>query len=201
MSLQIKKETGVVYDPVFLKILEDIPGGVTVKTNRFPTAIKEIKKGTLLNAMTGASIGLYNVIKTVRATAAGVSGATVLAVEPTDHLFKAGEFIFLSGITASTITRVSSTAIAVARTLLNTAGPIALGAVLYETATINTATALYAASAVLRNNIEIRKAGVETLLDNIFAGAVVRGTVDESELPYFVTSTHKTDLTARIRFA
>lgn len=201
MSLQIKKETGVVYDPVFLKILEDIPSGVTVKTNRFPTTTKEIKKGTLLNAMTGASIGLYNVIKTVRAAAAGVSGATVLAVKPIDHLFKAGEFIFLSGITASTITRVSSTAIAVARTLLNTAGPIASGAVLYETATINTATALYAASAILRNNIEIRKAGVETLLDNIFAGAVVRGTVDESELPYFVTDTDKTALTARIRFA
>jgi len=201
MSLQIKKETGVVYDPVFLHLIEDIPGGVTIKTDRFPTTTKEIKKGALLNAMTGASIGLYNVIKTVRVTAAGVSGATVLAIEPTDHLFKVGEFIYLWGITASTISRVSATAIAVNQTLLNTAGSVASGAVLYETATIATATALYGASAVLRNNIEIRKAGVETLLDNIFAGAVVRGTVDESELPYFVTDTDKTALTARIRFA
>ncbi len=31
MSLQVNKESGVKYDPVFLKILEDIPGGVTVK--------------------------------------------------------------------------------------------------------------------------------------------------------------------------
>ena len=197
MSLQIKKESGVVYDPVFLKILEDIPGGVTVKTDRFPDTTKEIKKGALLNA--DASVGLYNIIKTVKTTAEGVSAATVLAIIPTDHLFKVGEYIFLWGATASTITRVSTTAIAVVQTL--DSGMVVSGAVLYETATIATATALYDADAVLRDTIEVRKGGVTTLLDNIFAGAVVRGTVDESELPYFVTSQHKTDLTARIRFA
>ena len=197
MSLQIKKEEGVVYDPVFLKILEDIPGGVTIKTNRFPTTTKEIKKGALLNAMTGASIGLYNIIKTVRLTAAGVTNTTILVIEPTDHLFKVGEYIFLQGVSAGTITRVSTTAIAVK--IAHKA--IASGAVLYETPTGGTATALYGASAILRDTIEVRKAGVETLLDNIFAGAIVRGTVDESELPYFVTDQQKTDLTARIRFA
>lgn len=198
MSLQVKKVTGVVYDPIFLKILEDIPGGVTVKTNRFPTTTKEIKKGALLNA-DAASAGLYNVIKTVRATAAIGAGVTVIAIEPTDHLFKVGEFIFLYGATSPTITRVSTTAIAVIATLGD--GLVASGAVLYEAATAATATALYGASAVLRDTIEVRKGGVETLLDNIFAGAVVRGTVDESELPYFVTDTDKTALTARIRFA
>jgi len=198
MSLQIKKETGSVYDPVFLKILEDIPGGITIKTNRFPTTTKEIKKGTLLNA-DASSAGLYNVIKTVRATAAKTTSVTVLAIEPTDHLFKIGDLIFLNsnGPTATTISRVSTTAIAV----LTTGGAVASGAVLYETATVNTVTALYDADAVLRDNVEVRKGGVTTLLDNLFAGAVVRGTVDESELPYFVTTQHKTDLTARIRFA
>jgi len=198
MSLQITKESGSVYNPVFLKILEDIPGGVTIKTNRFPTATKEIKKGTLLNA-DASSAGLYNVIKTVRATAAIGAGVTVIAIEPADHLFKVGEFIFLYGVTASTISRVSSTAIAVNATL--GAGLVATGAVLYETATITTATALYNANAVLRDNVEVRKAGVTTLLDNLFAGAVVRGTVDESMLPYFVPTIHKTNLTDRIRFA
>jgi len=200
MSLQIKKEDGVVYDPVFLKILEDIPGGVTVKTDRFPTTTKEIKKGTLLNAMTGASIGLYNVIKTVKTVAAVVSGVTVLAVEPADHLFKAGEFIFLCGVTASTISRVSATAIAVMQTLLNTGGLVASGSVLYETPTIATATPLYGANCILRDNVKVRDEE-GNLLDNLFAGAVVRGTVDESELPYFVTDTDKTNLTVRIRFA
>jgi len=199
MNLQINKEDGVVYDPVFLKILEDIPGGVTVKTDRFPDAITEIKKGALLNA-DATTAGLYNIIKTLRATAAGVSGATVLAIEPTDHLFKVGEFIYLWGITASTITRVSATAIAFTQTLLNTAGSVASGAVLYETATVATATAKYAANAVLRDTIKVRDEE-GNLLDNLSAGAVVRGTVDESELPYFVSGQQKTDLTARIRFA
>ena len=195
MSLQIKKEAGVVYDPVFLKILEDIPGGVTVKTNRFPDATREIRKGALLNA-DASSAGLYNVIKTVKLTAAGVTNTTILAVEPTDHLFKVGEKIFLQGGTSGTITRVSSTAIAVeiAHKV------VANGAILYEAAAINTSTALYDADCILRDTIQVRDEKGNKL-GNIFAGAVVRGTVDESELPYFVTSQHKLDLTARIRFA
>jgi len=197
MSLQVNKESGVKYDPVFLKILEDIPGGVTVKTDRFPTTTKEIKKGALLNA-DATTAGLYNVIKTVKVTADGVSDATVVQVEPTDHLFKAGEFIFLWGATASTITRVSTTAIAVTEALGSAV--VVDGAVLYETATVATATALYDADAILEDTVEVRD-GEGNLLDNIFAGAVVRGTVDESELPYFVTDQSKTDLTARIRFA
>jgi len=200
MSLQIKKETGSVYDPVFLKILEDIPGGVTIKTDRFPTTTKEIKKGTLLNA-DASSAGLYNVIKTVKIVNKVVSAGTVLVIEPTDHLFIAGEFLYIYGVTASTITRVSTTGIAVAGALVGATGGIVSGAILYETATVTTATALYGADAILRDNVEVRKGGVTTLLDNLFAGAVVRGTVDESELPYFVTTQHKTDLTARIRFA
>jgi len=196
MSLQIKKDSGSVYDPVFLKILEDIPGGVTIKTNRFPSTTKEIKKGTLLNA-DASSAGLYNVIKTVKVTANVITGVTVMAVEPTNHLFKIGDFIWTHGTSASTISRVSATAIAV----MSSGSVVATGAILYQTATITTATALYDADAILRDTIEVRKGGVATLLDNIFAGAVVRGTVDESELPYFVTAQHKTDLTARIRFA
>ena len=198
MSLQIKKETGVVYDPVFLKILEDIPGGVTVKTNRFLATTKEIKKGTLLNADV-SSAGLYNVLKTVRLTAAYASNVTAMAVEA-PHLFTAGEYIHVYGVTAGTITRVAATGI-VCAAIEHAA--VASGTVLDEAnAAATTDYAIkYAANAILRNNIEARKAGVETLLDNIFAGAIVRGTVDESELPYFVSDASKTSLTDRIRFA
>jgi len=196
MSLQIRKESGSVYDPVFLKILEDIPGGVTIKTNRFPTTTKEIKKGTLLNA-DASSAGLYNVIKTVRMTAANGAGETFLAIEPTDHLFKVGDIIALPYTSG---TRVSTTCIVVSKAVA-TAASLVSGLVLYETDTVTTLTALYDADAILRDNVEVRKDGITTLLGNIFAGAVVRGTVDESELPYFVTTQHKTDLTARIRFA
>lgn len=200
MSLQVLTESGTVYDPVFLKILEDIPGGVTIRTNRFPDTTKEVKKGALLHADT-TSLGLYDLIKTVRLTAAAASSVTVLAVEPADHLFIVGEKIFLAGTTASTITRVSSTAIAFTTSIKKTASAPASGAVLYETAAAPAITVKYAASAILRDTVEVRSNGIATLLDNLFAGAVVRGTVDESELPYFCTSADKTALTARIRFA
>jgi len=198
MSLQVKKESGSIYDPVFLKIIEEIPGGVTVKTNRFPTATTEIKKGALLNA-DATTAGLYNVLKTVRLTAAYASNVTAMAVEA-PHLFKVGEYIHIYGVTAGTITRVASTGI-VCAAIAHTA--TASGTVLDEaTAAATTDYAiLYAANAFLRDTIEVRKDGVATLLDNIFAGAVVRGTVDESELPYFVSTADKTSLTDRIRLA
>jgi len=197
MSLQVTKtDEGAVYDPVFSGLLEDIPGGITVATDRFPTATKEIKKGALLND--GGS-GLFNVIKTVKTTAANGAGATVLAIIPTDHLFNVGNYIFLWGAIASKITRVSSTAIAFA-VGVTTAGKVASGAVLYETATVATATALYDADCILRDNIQVRDEKGEKLA-NIFAGAIVHGTVDESEIPYFVTDADKVALTDRIRWA
>jgi len=197
MSLQVNKESGSVYDPVFLKILEDIPGGVTIKTNRFPTDTKEIKKGALLND-DATTAGLYNVIKTVRVTAAAAAADTVLAVEPADHLFKANDYIYTNLIHANKIVTAEPATLHLAVALAT--GGVASGAVLYETATVTTATALYAANAVLRDTIEVRDEKGEKLA-NIFAGAVVRGTVDESEMPYFVTAADKTALTARIRFA
>jgi len=200
MSLQVLKESGNLYHPVFLGLFEDIQGGVTVKTDRFPTTTKEIKKGALLNA-DATTAGLYNVIKTVKVTADGVSGATVLAVEPADHLFKVGECIYLAGGTASTITRVSSTAIAFETAIAEAVSAPASGAVLFETDAAPATAVKFAADAILKDTVEVRSGGVATLLDNLFAGAVVRGTCDESQLPYFVTDADKTNLTARIRFA
>jgi len=197
MSLQVNKESGTLYHPVFLDIFNDIPGGVTVKTNRFPTATREIKKGALLNA-DAASAGLYNVIKTVKVTAAAASDATVLAVEPADHLFNVGDFVYTNLKHANKIVTAEPATLHLAVALAT--GGVATGAVLYETATVGTATALYAASAILRDTIEVRD-DKGTLLENIFAGAVVRAEVDESMLPYFVTDQQKTDLTARIRFS
>ena len=198
MSLQVLKESGNLYHPVFLGLFEDIQGGVTVKTDRFPTTTKEIKKGALLND--GGS-GLWNVIKTVRVTADAASADTVLAVEPADHLFKVGECIYLAGGTASTITRVSSTEIAFETAIAETVSAPASGAVLFETDAAPATAVKFAADAILKDTVEVRSGGVATLLDNLFAGAVVRGTCDESQLPYFVTDADKTNLTARIRFA
>jgi len=194
MSLQVNKESGVVYDPVFLKIIEDIQGGITVKTDRFPTTTKEIKAGTLLND--GGS-GLWNVIKTVRVTADAASGETILAVN-SNHLFKIDEYLYTNLEHAEKIVAVTPNTIEIAAALAT--GGVATGAVLYETATVATATALYDADAILEDTVEVRD-GEGNLLENLFAGVVVRGTVKENILPYFVTDQAKLDLTARIRFA
>ena len=194
MSLQVNKESGVVYDPVFLKIIEDIQGGITVKTDRFPTTTKEIKAGTLLND--GGS-GLWNVIKTVRVTADAASDATILAVN-SNHLFKIDEYLYTNLEHAEKIVAVTPNTIEIAAALAT--GGVATGAVLYETATVDTATALYDADAILEDTVEVRD-GEGNLLENLFAGVVVRGTVKENILPYFVTDQAKLDLTARIRFA
>jgi len=197
MNLQIKKEAGVVYDPVFLKILEDIPGGITVKTDRFPTDVRIVKKGALLSA-SASSIGLYNVIKTVRNTARVENTATIIAIEPKDHLFEVGEYFSAgSGMGAGEIARVSITAIAAVAAIGGQG--IATDTVLYETLE-NKVAIKYVADAILRDTIKVRDEE-GNLLDNIFAGAVVRGTVDESELPYFITDGDKDALTVRIRFA
>jgi len=202
MSLQITKESGSVYDPVFLKILEDIPGGVTLKTNRFPTTTDEIKKGAMLNA-SASSVGLYNLVKTARVIH-GVSKstlATIMYLDP-DNEFIVGEYITYGGAgCAQTITKITKGTVS---DLVVIAGSMILAipsaGVLYETAAEGTSVAKYDTDAILRSTVKVR-GDDDVLLDNVFAGVVVRGTVDESELPYFVTDQQKTDLTARIRFA
>jgi len=201
MSLQIKSESGTVYDPVFLKILEDIPGGVTIKTNRFPTTTKEIKKGAMLNA-SASSVGLYNLVKTARVIRPVLADtlATIMYLDP-DNEFIVGELItYGATATAQTITKITKGAVSDCVVIANSMMlAIPSAGVLYETADASS-TAKYDTDAILRDTIKVRD-DEGTLLDNVFAGVVVRGTVDESELPYFVTDQQKTDLTARIRFA
>ena len=203
MSLQVKSESGTIYDPVFLKILEDIPGGVTIKTNRFPTTTDEIKKGAMLNA-SASSVGLYNLVKTAKVKTAMTSLDVVSICVYPQQEFIAGEFIGLPGkgtaITISSITKGTNTDIIVLGAKLGST--CATNTILRECHTgVGTAAAvLYDTDAILRSTIKVRDDD-DVLLDNVFAGVVVRGTVDESELPYFVADQQKTDLTARIRFA
>jgi len=200
MSLQIKKENGIQYDPVFLQILEDIPGGVTIRTDRFPSTTKEIKAGALLHADT-TSVGLYNLVKTAKLIHAVASDATIMYIDPRNE-FKAGEYI--GGIaTAHCPTILSITRGTVSDAVLLEAKfttGYASGYVLHEAAAANATTRKYSANAILRDSVRVRD-DAGNLLENIFAGAVVRGTVKESCLPYFATDVDKASLTARIRFA
>ena len=200
MSLQITKTEGTVYNPVFLKILEDIPGGITLKTDRMPSGTEEIRFGALLNADT-TTAGLYNLVKTGKLNAALASDATIMSVY-NNHEFTTGEYITFaaaSGASIVSITASTSTLdVIVIAHQLTTA--LASGSVVYEAAAGGSSAALYTANAILRDSVQVRDADLTTL-QNVTAGAVVRGTVDESGLPYFVTDADKTALTDRIRFA
>ena len=199
MSLQVSKKSGTLYHPVFLDILNDIPGGITLKTNRFPTTTDEIKKGAMLNA-SASSVGLYNLVKTAKVKST-ITGVTI-SVYP-QHEFVVGDFIGIPGkgtaATIDTITKGTGTDIIL---LPSSVGVCATNTILRECgAAVNTGAAvLYDTDAILRDTVKVRDDD-DVLLDNVFAGAVVRAEVDESMLPYFVTDQQKTDLTARIRFS
>jgi len=206
MSLQIESETGVLYDPVFLQILEDIPGGLTIETGRFPTATKEIKAGAILSA-SASSVGLYNLVKTVKLFDTIDTAACVTIQVYSNHELIVGEYIGRANLSAATIAAITKGVTSDIIVLTAGGGGFNIaslpgGTLLQECAAASTASAnvLNAASAILRDTIRIRSDG-GTLLGNIFAGAVVRGTVDESELPYFVTPADKVLLTSRIRYA
>ena len=122
-------------------------------------------------------------------------------------LFKVGEFLCKeAGNTCSTITRILSSAstlwIATTTALgaLSTAGVMAFQGGAASTGATGATARLFDPDAILKNNIRVREDDLTTLY-NVTAGAVVRGTVDESCLPYSVSTRDKTKLTARIRFA
>jgi len=218
MSLQCIKQTETQYNPVFLKILEDVVGGVTIRTARIPTTTKFLRPGTPLKADT-TSVGLYDIVKTAKLKRTlGTSACVTIYVYSSSlpnapgHEFKVGEWIMIdstgSAATIASITIGAKTNGVGTDIIYLTAGGGGLnataitGTILQEADNdVTTAAApLHLASCLLRDAVRVRLESGYTL-QNIMAGAVVRGTVDESILPYAMpTEAVKTPLTARIRF-
>ena len=196
------------YHPIFLSILEDIPGGIVLNTDRIPSATKEIKKGALLHAIaTAASLGEYRLCKTAKLYVNIDTSAVVTIIVYTAHELKVGESIGAegnhSGATIAAITKG-----AVTDRIVFTAGggglncgSIASARILVEKQLGAGVTLLkYSAEAILKQTVKVRDSDLTTLY-NVACAAVVRGTVNESILPYYVTSYDKTALTDRIRWA
>jgi len=202
--MNVKKTTETAYNPIFLKILEDIPGGVTISVKDIPSDVKEVKAGTLLCESTTTS-GLFNPVKVAKSTKTQTANVSI-TVGP-GHLFKVGEYIAKeNGYTSSTISSITHTAATTDTIVTGTAiGALATATKILRCATRSTATsgyrtAKYVAGAILRDNVEVRNDDLSTIY-NVAAGAVVRGTVNESLLPLYVLDADKTALTARIRWA
>jgi hypothetical protein len=201
-------------------ILEDVVGGVTISTTRIPSTTKFLWPGTPL-AASASSVGLYNIVKTAKLKVAITTAACVtIYVYSSDlpnapgHYFKVGEHVMLDGkgsaCTIASITIGTKTSGVGTDTIIFTAGgggfntdTVAIGRLLLEAANDVTtgAAAKFDADCLLRDTVRVRLESGYTL-QNIIAGAVVRGSVDESILPVGCPSEAvKTPLTARMRFA
>jgi hypothetical protein len=199
MGLQIVQEVETQYKPLFLKILEDIQGGVTLRTSNLPSDCKEVLAGAILQADT-TSLGLYNVVKEARVATAANSGTSYAIRRP--HLFKVGDFATFQGMTAAQV----ATLLSITHTLPQTdtlvfsvvMGTVTTLTVLYSTATAAATATKYAPQFILRDTVQIHDFGAAvTTLQNVTAGACVRCTIRESASPYFYRATNKTLLAAR----
>jgi len=220
MGLQVRKDTEVQFNPVFLAILEDVQGGVTIGTARLPSTTKFLHPGTFL-AESASSLGIYNVVKTAKLKCA-IDTAVCVTIyvyssslpNAPGHHFKVGDWIMRDGgasaATIASITIGTKTSGAGTDTIVMTAGnggfnyasvataSLILGA---ENDVTTLAAPLFKAGCILQDSVRVRLESGETL-QNITASAITRGTVDESILPAAAPSEGvKTPLTARILFA
>jgi hypothetical protein len=220
MGLQVIKESETKYNPVFLSILEDVVGGVTISTTRIPSTTKFLFPGTPL-AASASSVGLYNIVKTAKLKCAIDTAACVTCYVYSSTLpnapgqnFKVGEWVMLDGggsaCTIASITIGTKTNGVGTDTIVFTAGgggfnyaSVATGTLIVEAANDVTtlADAKFDADCILRDAVRVRLESGYTL-QNVTAAAVVRGTIDESiSSCAYPSDGVKTPITARMRFA
>lgn len=106
MDLQVRKETETQYHPLFLKILEDIPGGITLVSADLKTVTEEIKAGALLSE-DSSTAGKFHLVKTAKVYEALAASGTALKVLKA-HEFKVGEFI-TNGQVSTEIASITTT--------------------------------------------------------------------------------------------
>ena len=218
MSLDILKETEKQYYPIFKSILEDIEGGITIATTDIPTTTLELFEGQALHK-NASTAGLYNPVKTATLKRTlGTSALVTIYVYSSDipgvpgQNFKVGEWVMIDGrgsaATIASITIGTKTNGVGTDIIIFKAGGGGLNATIITNTKlqqanndVTTAAApLYTANCLMRDSIRVRKDD-GTTLNNIIVGAVVRGTVNESRMPFSApTEAVKTPLTDRIRF-
>ncbi len=218
MSLDIVAESEAVYYPVFRQILSDIEGGVTIITTDIPAATLELFAGTPLhkNASTDA---VYNPVKTMTLKRTlGTSAVVTIYVYSANipgvpgQNFKVGEWVMIdsrgSAATIASITIGTKTNGVGTDIIYFTAGGGGLNATAItgtklqqaDNDVTTAAAPLYTANCLLRDSIRVRKDD-QTTLNNIHAGAVTRGEINESRMPFSAPAEAvKTPLTDRIRF-
>lgn len=206
-NLDVVKDDGVQYLNPFINIYEDIPGGGTLKNSEAPSNVTVIGAGTMVAKIT-ATAGVYNIVKTAKSTSTQSSSTshTYVVSDKYKGLFKVGEYIGIYGqATLSTITSITHTAATTDTIVTGTSiGALATASIIIEGAAAATVVAVdqtsrYTAIGFIRDVTRVREDDLTTL-NNVNIGIVVRGSVNESLLPYVLEAGNKTALTDRIMF-
>ncbi len=202
MGLRIQRNAEIQYLPIFEGVIEDHPGGGIIAIADIPTTTILLDRGVVVGV---DSNGLFHVVKTAEVQEDVSSGNDIKVL--TNEEFKVGDFIS-NGTISSAITAIDITSSDDYHTITVTSGfAVNDGDVLYQ----STSEGLDAADVVIKytpfgmtkNQMELTSytSGTgATRQENVSSAIVVRGTVNESILPYPVTDGIKTSLTARMRF-
>lgn len=197
MSLQIVRTDGLSGQEVFQKILEDVPGGGTLKITELKAATTWLNKGAPVQYL--ESTRVVNLVKTALLQANATDTAVVYRVEK-NHEFKVGDYLAVTvGAKAYAITEINTSNAAydilTVGTTLGEALTAADVVVLFESGATGASAAAYkyTANGILRSGVKIDQANTAATAVAI----VTRGTVYQRRLPFSLTAAIITALGAR----
>jgi len=202
MGLQITGTTGTDSQNYFQKILEDVPGGGTLKISELKAATTWLNGGAVVQYL--ESTRVVNLVKTALLYADATDAATEYQVHK-NHEFKVGEYLACTvGAKAYAITIIDTTTstlydiLKVGTTLGEALTATDVVVLFISSATGPTAAVYtYAANGILRHGVKIDQLNTAATAVSV----VTRGTVYERRLPFSVSLAMKTALGARILFS
>ena len=185
--MYVTKETEYQNNPVIKSKIEVLTGGATVAAADFDTTVNtELKAGAIVGE---DSNGLFHALKTAKAHAAIGASDTDLQVKK-NHGFKVGDYITDSALAlaAYAITAIDYSNDDYDVITVGTAiGALAINGILVKAAaeaTAGNAAYAYTAKGMTTNPVDLTKA-------NQPAGVLLRGSVNESNMPQYVDATIK----------
>lgn len=186
--MYLKKEREFQYHPAIIKMLEDVVGGGTIARTDLRTALFD---GQPLDELPPYCIvgrdenGGWHVIKTAKVTAAVEAVGKVVKVAK-NHLFAVGDFVAAGGSFSGASDKITaidkSNAAYDSITLEAAIGVIAKDAVLV--AVKAKAAAGSAEAMVDTSEVVITMAKVDLTVANQSCGLMVRGTIEEKNMPF-----------------
>lgn len=201
--MYLKREKEFQYHPAIIKMLEDVVGGGTIARSDLRTALFD---GQPLDELPPFCVvgkdsnGAYHVVKTAKVTEAVEATGKVIKVAK-NHLFAIGDFVTAGGSFAGVsdkITAIDKSNVGYDLLTIEAAiGEIALPAILV--AVKAKAAAGSAVPTVDTSDLVITMAKVDLTVANQSCGLMVRGTIQEDNMPFVVDANLK-KLMPLIRF-